>query len=172
VYFQYPLEALARKREATSQLEFAREARRALRESDDAAFEPIDRGLAMFAANEEALEEPTRILRELYGDQVEVRRPRGRYLPGHPLHEPIMHVRVTAKREWAGRVLAELRLRGATILEESLRPRDYVVRAEAPLSLLLGLPATLEAITGVETPCAIRLARYEPVPPTPGGEAA
>jgi translation elongation factor EF-G len=76
-----------------------------------------------------------------------------------------MHVRVTAKREWAGRVLAELRLRGATILEESMRPRDYVVRAEAPLSLLLGLPANLDAITGAETPCAIWLARYEPLPP-------
>lgn len=172
MYFQYPLESLARKREARSQIEFAREARRALRDSDDAVFEPIDRGLAMFAANEEALEEPTRILQEIYGEQVEVRAPRVRYLPGHPLQEPIMHVRVTTRREWAGPVLAELRLRGATILEESMRQRDYVVRAEAPLSVLLGLPATLDAITGVETPCAIRLSRYEPLPPPPGGEAA
>jgi hypothetical protein len=171
MYFQYPLEALARKREAASQLEFAREARRALRDSDEAVFEPFDRGLAIFAVNEEALQEPTRILHDLYGDQVEVRRPKVRYLPGDPLHEPIMHVRVTARREWAGRVLAELRMRGATILEESMRQRVYVLRAEAPLSLLLGLQATLDAITGVDTPCVMRLVRYEPLPP-PGGEAA
>src|SRR5688572_5145926 len=121
MYYQYPLESVARLRDSGSQLEFARRARLALPEGEDIACEPLDRGLAIFAANEEALDAPTRVLQELYGDGIEVRGPRIRYIPGTPLHEPIMHVRVSARRDWAGPVVRELRLRQARILEECIR---------------------------------------------------
>lgn len=172
MHFQYPLEALARSRAAASQLDFARQARRALFDSDDVLFEPIDRGLAIFSANEDALEAPRRVLRELYGDFVELRGPKVRYMPGEPPHEPIMHVRVTSRREYAPRILQELRARNARILEECVRPRLFVVRAEAPLARLLGLPAALDALSDGSAAHAIRLVRYAPLPPDPGGLAA
>src|SRR5687767_3580241 len=99
MYFQYPLEALARKKASIRQIDFAREAKRVLSDTDEVMFEPLDRGLAIFAANEDALEEPRRVLQDMYGDFVEVRSPKVRYMPGEPAHEPIMHVRITARRE-------------------------------------------------------------------------
>lgn len=163
--FQYPLETLARKPAAGSQIDFAREARRVLDDSDDALFEAHDHGLAIFAAHEEALERPMQLLRDLYGDGVEVRRPKVRYLPGEPPHEPIMHVRVAVRRDYADAVVRELRRRGARIVEECLRARIAIVRAEAPLALLLGLPALLDVMTGGNAVPTIRLLRYAPLPP-------
>jgi hypothetical protein len=174
MYFQYPLEALARKRSTLNQIDFAREARRLLPDSDDAMFEPHHRGLAIFAAHEDALEAPRRILHDVYGDFVEVRSPRVRLMPGEPAHEPVMHVRVTARREHDLAVLRELRNRGARILEECTRNRVFIVRAEATLASLLGLPARLEALTDGLAMHSIRLVRYAPVggPPGTGPRAA
>lgn len=167
MYFQYPLETLARSRGTLSQIDFAREAKRALLDSDDVLTEPLDRGLAIFAANEEALDEPRRVLQDLYGDHVELRHPKVRYMPGEPLQEPIIHVRITTRREFAPRVLQELRTRQARILEECARARIFIVRAEAPLAMLLGLPGLLDGLTEGSAVCTIRLVRYAPVPPDP-----
>lgn len=163
--FQYPLETIARRRATASQLDFAREARRVFDDDDDTLFEAHDHGLAIFAANEDALERPVQVLRQLYGDQVEVRRPKVRYLPGEPLHEPIMHVRVSVRRDFADAVVRELRKRGARIVEQCARDRLVIVRAEAPLAVLLGLPALLEVMTDGTAAHAIRLLRYAPLPP-------
>ncbi len=168
MYFQYPLEALARSRASASQLDFAHEARRALADSDEVLYEPHDRGLAIFAANEDALEAPRRVLHDLYGEFLELRHPKVRYMPGEPRLEPIMHVRIAARREHADAILQELRARRARILEDIVRPRDFVVRAEAPLAVLLGLPALLDVITGGHAAHAIRLLRYAPLPTDPG----
>jgi len=167
MYFQYPLETLARKRASVRQIDFAREARRVLADTDEVVFQPLDLGLAILAANEDALEEPRRILREMYGDFVEVRDPRVRYMPGP--HEPIMHVRITAKRDNAPAILRELRNRGARLLEECTRNRVYIVRAEARLATLLGLPARLDEITEGLAMHSIRLIRYAPVLEDPDG---
>lgn len=161
--FHYPLESLARRRSGRSQLDFAREARRLFSDTDEVMYEPIDRGLAIFAAHEDALEEPKRILKDLYGDFVEVRGPRVRYMPGEPAHEPIMHVRVTTRRETAGAIVRELRGRGVRMIEECVRSRVFVVRAEAPLAALLGLPARIDEISDGLAMHSIRLIRYAPV---------
>ena len=84
MYYQYPLEALARRKRAASQLDFARQARVALQDSDELLARPLESGLALFAANEDALEAPVRILRDIYGDFVELRSPRVRVIPGEP----------------------------------------------------------------------------------------
>jgi hypothetical protein len=172
MYLQYPLEALVRRRGNANQLEFARAAQRAMPRARQAVLHPLDRGLAIFAANEAALEEPKRVLREAYGDLVEMRDPRVRYLPGTPLREPIMQIRITARRAHADALLAELRQRGAQLLDESLLTRVYVLRAEAPLAALLGLPARIDAITAGQGMYWIWLARYGEVPPPEGPEAA
>ena len=165
--YQYPLESLARRRSTTSQLDFAKQARRILVDSDDAMFEAHDHGLAIFAANEDALRVPLRVLRETYGDFVDVRRPKVRLLPGDPPQEPVMQVRITTRADYSIGVLAELRARGARIIEQCVRGRVVILRAEAPLARLLGLPARLEAITDASAAQSIRLVRYAPVPPAP-----
>ena len=164
MYFQYPIESLARRRAtAANQLAFAREAGRVLPASDDVMFRPLDRGLAIPAAHEDALEKSTRILRDVYGKGVEVRKAKVRYLPGEPAHEPIMHVRISTPCAHALGVIAEIKLRGARILEECTRSRMFIVRAEAPLATLLGLPARLDTLTQGEAMHSIRLVRYSPV---------
>ena len=165
MYYQYPLEILVRLRDTRSQIDFARRAGEAFAESDDIACEPMERGLAIFAAHEAALAGPMRVLEEIYGEAIEMRGPRIRYIPGAPLHEPIMHVRITTRRRWADAVARELKLRDGVILEECARHRDTVIRAEVPLALLLGFEALLEAMTEGEAACTMRLARYAPVPP-------
>ena len=173
MYYQYPLESLARLRDSRSQLEFARRAQVAVPEGEDITCEAMDRGLAIFAANEEALDAPTRVLQEIYGDEIELRGPRIRYIPGTPLQEPIMHVRVAARSDWAGPVVRELRLRQGRILEECVRGRQVVVRAEVALALLLGFPALLREVTQGDATCTIRLAHYAPLTPRgPSSEAA
>lgn len=167
MYFQYPLETLARKRASVRQIAFAREARRVLVDTDEVVFQTLDHGLAILAANEDALEEPRRILREMYGDFVEVRDPRVRYMPGP--RGPIMQVRITARRDNAPAILRELRNRGVRLLEECTRNRVYIVRVEARLTTLLGLPARLDEITEGLAMHSIRLIRYAPVLEDPDG---
>ncbi len=162
--YQYPLESLARRRATTSQLDFAKQARRMLVATDDATFEAHDHGLAIYAANEDALHEPVRILRETYGTFLDVRRPRVRYVRGNPPQEPIMHARITTRADYSIGVLAELRARDARIVEHCVRGRVVILRAEAPLARLLGLPARLDTITDGTAAQAIRLLRYAPVP--------
>jgi hypothetical protein len=165
--YQYPLEALARRRATTSQIEFARAARKLLVDSDDAMFEAHEHGLAIFTANEDALAAPAMLLRETYGDFVEVRRPRVRIIPGNPPQQPIMHARITARVDFSLRIRSELRRRGARVLEQCTRGSIDVIRAEAPLASLLGLPARLDAITEHTADHAIRLVRYAPMPFAP-----
>ena len=169
--YQYPLEALARHRGRGRgrQLEFARDARRIVVDNDDAIFEAHEQGLAIFSAHEDAFAAQARLLREVYGDFVELRTPRVRVIPGDPPQEPIMHVRVAARSKFAPRVRAELRARGALLIEHCTRGALEVFRAEAPLKSLLGLPARLDAITEGTAERVIRLVRYAPVvmPPQP-----
>jgi hypothetical protein len=164
MHYQYPLESLARKRATAHQADFARQAQSMLTDSDEVIFEPLDRGLAIFAAHEEALEHPKKILQHAYGDFVELRGPKVRYMPGEPAHEPIMHVRISARRSHSLAVLWELHRRNARILEECCRGNAFIVRAEAPLASLLGLPARLDEITEGLATHSIRLTRYAPVP--------
>lgn len=162
MYFQLPLERIARHRRRTSQLDFAREALVSLDETDDSRFEPTARGLAMFAANESALERPIAVLQQRYGDAVVVRPPRVRCLPGHPVQQPVMALRVAVPRQHSLAVLQELRQRNARVEEECLRGRTSIFRARAPLRDLLGLGERLEVLTGGDAQHAMRLSHYAP----------
>ena len=160
--YQSPIEALARRRATLRQIEFAREACTLFEDSDDAVFQPVDHGLAIFAAHEKALDAPRRILASTYGESIEVRGPKVRTIPGPPLQEPVMHVRIESRREDEAAVLRELRLRGARVIEECRRGRIFIVRAEARLERLLGLPATLDRLTDGSAAQALSLLRYDP----------
>lgn len=165
MYFQYPLEAVARKRGLASQLDFALEARDRLPpDSDEVVCEPHDHGLVILAADESALGRPLGILRSAYGDFVRVNGPKVRYLPGRPPQLPVMHVHVAVREALELRVTAELRRRGARIVERCLRSGMFAVKAEAPMEDLLGLPAWVDAQTDGNGTCTIRLQGYAPAP--------
>lgn len=172
MHFQYPLEALAQKRLVTRQDEFAQRARQAVRDSDDVRFHLSPRGLRILAADEDVLARVAEVLRDLYGDFVEMHPPRVRLMPGNPVQEPIMSVRVSTRPSHRNAVREELHARGATIAEECARSHVYIVRGEAPLASLLGLPSRLDALTGATALHWIRLNRYAPVPSGPGSGAA
>ena len=165
MYFQYPLETIARRPGLASQLDFATEARRRLPpDSDETLYEPHDHGLVILAADETALCAPVGILRDAYGDFVQVSGPKVRYLPGRPPHLPVMHVRVSMPNRYELRVVAELRRRGVRMLERCERSGTFTLRAEAPLEDLLGLPAWLDDATEGTASHAIRLQCYAPSP--------
>ena len=163
MHYQYPIESLARKRGAASQFQFAQQARNAMLDTDEAVFEPHSHGLVILAANESGLDEPRRILGEIYGAAVELRAPKVRLMAGDPPQEPIAHVRISTRTEFSLAVLAELRRRGARLLEQCERPRIFIARAEARMADLIGLPARLQRIAGADVVHAVRLLGYRPV---------
>ncbi len=163
MYIQLPLERVVRHRNKDSQLDFAREALASLDETEDSRFEATQRGLAMFAAHEDALERPVAVLQQRYGDAVDVRPPRVRCLPGHPLQQPVMALRVVVRREHSLAVLQELRQRDVRIEEECQRGRTFVFRARAPLRDLLGLSERLTALSGGTAEHAMKLSHYAPL---------
>lgn len=162
MYFQLPLERMARLRAGSSQFDFAREALAILDETDDSRFEPTPRGLAMFAANEDALERPVAVLQHRFGDAVDIRPPRVRCLPGHPLQQPVMALRVAVPREHSLAVLQELRQRDVRIDEECQRGRTFIYRGRAPLRALLGLGGRLASLSRGSAQLAMRLSHYAP----------
>ena len=162
--YQLPLKRLARRTDAGSQVDFAREALVLLEESDDAQFEPTPFGLALFGAHEGSLSMPAAILAERYGPAVQLSAPRIRCLPGRPLREPVTALKACVRREHQPVLLRELRRREARIEEECLRPWIFIARARAPLARLLGLGERLASLTDGTAALAMRLSHYAPVP--------
>jgi hypothetical protein len=65
-----------------------------------------------------------------------------------------------------------LEKRGAALQEEYLRPSYCVLRYEAPLADLLGLPGELAQASAGRARHWIALSHYAPSNRTPGGDAA
>ncbi|HUP29417.1 MAG TPA: hypothetical protein VM122_04530 [Usitatibacter sp.] len=163
MHYQFPLQALARGRHCESQFEFAKQARSVVKESDEFLLEPMLDGLAIFAANEDALAPPVRLLGEIYGRQIELGAPSVRLIVGEPMQQPVMAVRVRAKRQHTSAVLGALWQRGVKLLEECVRGREFIVRGSAPLQDVMGLPDELAAATDGTAAHWIRLAHYAPM---------
>jgi hypothetical protein len=168
MHYQFPLQTLAKARRCESQLKFARHAREQMvKESDEFLLEPMEDGLAIFAASEDALEPPVRVLSEIYGNQIEVAPPNVRFIAGEPMQEPVMAIRVRAKRQHTGAVLGALRMRDVKVVEECVRGREFIVRGSAPLQGVMGLADELAAATDGTAAYWIRLAHYAPMEPLP-----
>lgn len=172
MYFRYPLETLASTRRAAHRVEFTRSALQAMRDTDDVRFQSMEAGVRILAADEDSLINVAQVLRDLFGDLVEMRAPQARLMPGNPVQEPIMNVRISMRADHGDAVRQELRARDATILEECTRSRVFIIRAEAPLARLLGLPARLNALTDGTAVHWIRLNRYAALSSGPEGRAA
>lgn len=83
-----------------------------------------------------------------------------------------MQVRISTEVRFLEDVKAALAARGANPSEEYVRSQYCVLRYEAPLADLLGLPAELERLTLGTAKHWILLSHYAPVPGDPGGGKA
>jgi hypothetical protein len=168
--FDLPIEQLVRRSDKRSQLGFATEARERIRASDGWAFVASRRGLHVLARNEDELAAPVHVLRDAYGERLEIGPPVVRLIQGVRVQEPIMHVRIvtldTSHREAVKQIMLA---RNATMEEEYSRAGQAVLRYEAPLARLLGLPARLRQLTSGSARYWIVLSHYALVTGDPGG---
>lgn len=172
MHLDMPIEQRVRRTDTRFQMGFAVEARERLGESEEFALQSARDGLVVLARNEEALEPPLQVLRQVYGSKLDVERPRVRLIGGVQLKEPIMHVRISLEARFLDEVGRAMLGRGAVPTEEYARGRHCVLRYEAPLADLLGLHLELARITECSAHHCVALSHYALVIRDPGGNAA
>lgn len=173
MYYDYPIEQLARSSTTRFQMGFARLTMHLMPQLEDVALEPSTQGLKILAANEMALQAPCEIICQIHVRDVELRRPRVRLRYDTAVREPIMWVRAAVDARCAEQVLQDLIARNAEIEEVDWREPVTIVRAKAPLARLLGYPQALSALVKRTPELKMWLSHYQSVPPGPdGGDAA
>jgi len=172
MYLELPLEQLVKRRGMAFQFAFATEAKQLMPAGDDFAATASHKGLHVLARDEEGLVRPVLVLREVYGESLELAPPRVRLIQGVQLKEPIMHLRISMYAELRAAVKSALRGRGATLTEEYVRSTYCVLRYEARLADLLGFPAELRRLSAGSARHWIALSHYALVTRDPGGNAA
>jgi hypothetical protein len=159
----YPLERTCFHRYEPFQLTFARRAVQMLPELEEGSAEATHQGLVLRAETETEFEPAIGILKDYYGDQIEIGSPTIRYHRSARLEEPYTGVRVLCSEAHFAAVKADLLARGANILDEEVRPQFGVVRATARLANLLGYPEALAELTGGSARQVMWLSHYSPV---------
>jgi hypothetical protein len=172
MYLDLPLEQLVKRRGMAFQFAFATEAKELMPAGDDFAATASHKGLHVLARDEEGLVRPVLVLREVYGESLELAPPRVRLIKGVQVKEPIMHLRISMYTELRATVKGALRARGATLTEEYVRSTYCVLRYEARLADLLGFPAELRRLSAGSARHWIALSHYAMVTGDPGGSAA
>jgi len=172
MHLDMPVEQLVRRRDTRFQLGFASEACQRVPGDGNFALASSRRGLHVLARNEGALVPPVDALRAAYGEKLEVGPPRARLIEGVQVREPIMQVRICTQVRFLQAVRRALAARGALPSEVFVRSRYGVLRYEAPLADLLGLPAELGRLTLGSARHWIMLDRYAAVTHDPGGGKA
>jgi predicted membrane GTPase involved in stress response len=170
--FDLPIEQLVKRADTRFQLGFANEAKQRVRAREGFVLSASRQGLHVLARNEDGLAAPIDLLRQAYGPRLAVEKPRVRLIEGVQVQEPIMHVRICLESAHKEPVKRALRTRGATAEDEYTRPRLAVLRYEAPLARLIGLPAELSRLTSGTARYWIVLSHYALVTRDPGGTAA
>lgn len=172
MYPDLPIEQLMRRKDTRFQLGFATQAKQLVPQRDEYLLSASHNGLHLFARNEDGLAAPVGLLREVYGPDLDVQPPRVRLIEGVQVQEPIMHVRISLKLRYADLAKRALDARGAMLTEEYARSAYCVLRFEAPLAQLLGLPDELARLTEGTARHWIVLSHYALVTRDPGGKAA
>lgn len=171
--YDLPIQRTVRRTDTRFQLDFATEAKERIPAGEGFLLSPSRQGLHVLARNEDGLAAPVETLRAVYGSAVEVGPPSVRFISGVQLQEPIMHVRIClADKARLEAVRLALGARRAKLEEEYVRSRHAVLRYEAPLARLIGLPAELRALTSGTAQYWIALSHYALVTGEPGGSAA
>jgi hypothetical protein len=162
VLAEHPLERTCRHRSEHRQLAFAERVLGFLPQQRDCLFEASPEGIVIRGATESALEGPTELLREVYGEQIAIGPLKIRYRKGAELEEPHMGVRVLCAAKDFAAVRGDLLARGAKILDEEVAQSIGVVRATAPLAKLLGYARDLVGLTAGTAREVMWLDHYEP----------
>lgn len=170
--FDLPIEQVVKRLDTRFQLGFAAEVKARLHDSEAFALSGSHLGLHVLARNEDSLARPVQVVRDAYGPVLHVGLPTVRLIGGVQIKEPIMHVRISLDTKHQKAVREALAARHARLEEERARTRKAVLRYEAPLARLLGLPAQLTRITAGTARYWIMLSHYAPVTGDPGGKAA
>jgi hypothetical protein len=172
MYFDLPIQQLLRRKDTRFQLGFANEARELVPAGDEFMLAASRHGLRVLGRNEDALNKPVGLLREVYGSNLQVQPPEVRLMEGVQVKQPIMHVRISLEKRFLEPVKRALLERGATPEEEYVHTRYCVLRYQAPLAHLLGLPGELALLCGDNVKHSIVLSHYALVTGGPGGQAA
>jgi translation elongation factor EF-G len=170
--FDMPIEQLVRRTDTRFQLGFATEAKELVPARDAFVLFASRRGLHVLARNEDSLCAPIEVLRQAYGASLAVEEPKVRLIKGVQVQEPIMRVRISLEIAYQDAVKRALLARGAAAEEGYARTRFAVLRYEAPLARLIGLPAELVRLTSDTARYWIVLSHYALVTRDPGGRAA
>jgi hypothetical protein len=170
--WEYPVEQLVRRRNQRYQYRFALTARAMLPPKEDFYAHVSGDGLALHAKSEDALEWPVSLLRDMYGERIELGAPRVRLWRGDHVHEPVMQVRIATPRVLLEPVVEELARRGVEVQERYVAKNNAVVRTEAPLARLLGLPVRLRELTEGRAEHWFVLSHYAKPDPGPDGGLA
>ena len=172
MHFDMPIEQLVRRADTRFQLGFANEARRRVPDADDFRLQPSARGLCVLARNEESLGRPIGVLKDIYASTLQVEPPRVRILRDGQVKEPVMHVRISLEARFLDAVARAMLGRGCVPTEEYARGKFCVLRYEAPLADLLGLPEELRDVTGGTAEHRMALSHYALLTRPPGPDAA
>jgi hypothetical protein len=165
MHHDLPIEQLVRRKDSPFQLGFAHQAQRLLPEREAFKAMATYKGLRVLARNEDELVDPVAALREAYGAAVDVQPPRVRLIEGP-------QVRISFENRYVEAVEQALAARGAAPTEEYARATYAVLRYEAPLADLLGLPLQLKELTVATARHWAVLSHYALVTRDPGGRAA
>ncbi|HLS85572.1 MAG TPA: hypothetical protein VK043_04680 [Burkholderiales bacterium] len=168
----FPIEQLLRRRDTRFQLGFANQAKHEVPPGEGFELRPTRMGLQVLGRNEESLAPPVRVLRETYGEALEVGPPRVRIIEGVRAQEPVMDVKISLDPRHVALVKRALEKRDALLVEESAGSPDVVLRYEAPLVALLGLADELATLTDGTSRHTSVLSYYRLVTGGPGGSAA
>jgi hypothetical protein len=172
-YLHLPIEQVVRRKDTRFQAGFAVEVKEMFPENEEYVLTGSRAGLHILGKNEEALEMPVDILREVYGRRIEIEPPQVRLIGGVQVQEPVMHVRISLEKRFAEAVKSAMARRGAAIAEEYARSTYCVLRYEAPLARLLGLSAELAGLAAGRAKHWTALSHYALVTGGgPGGRAA
>lgn len=171
--YQFPLEQKCSHSEERFQLVFARNAVEILNDQPNCRLQPTGGGLLILGETEDAVSRPIRILRSAYGDSLTVGPVTIRYREGPVVEEPHMGLRVSCPASDGDAVRRDLRRRGAIIVSQETERSLAVMRASAPLAVLLGYSDFLALHTEGRGKVAMWLSHYAPVSTSPpGGSAA
>jgi hypothetical protein len=121
MYVDLPIQQLLRRKDTRFQLGFAHEAREILPQSDEFHAAPCPKGLQVLGRNEDALERPVEVLRDVYGAKIHVRPPEVRLIEGVQIKQPVMHVRIRGEKALLAAVKRALLERGAVPEEEDVQ---------------------------------------------------
>lgn len=161
---RFPLQRVCSRRSARIQLTFAREALEILTARPDCAFDAGNSGLIIRGETEAAVSRPVEILKSAFAEDLLVGELTVRYRKGAVIEEPHMGLRVSGSRAVIDEVRKDLDARGATTLSVENEKHFSVVRATAPLVLVLGYSEWLAQQSAGKADVVMWLSHYAPVP--------